>query len=39
MCKGIAEAIKGNPYLFHSIMLDSNGMHDDDFADLFSGMN
>ena len=35
----MAEAMKGNPALLHSIMLDSNGLKDDDIQDLLRGMH
>lgn len=39
VCQSLAQAMKGNPILFHSIMLDSNGIKDDDIMDLFKGMH
>lgn len=39
VCSALGKAFQGNPQLFHSIILDSNGCKDDDFIDLLKGMH
>ena len=38
VCKGLAHALEGNPNLFTGIILDRNGIQDEEFADLLNGM-
>ena len=38
MCKGLGDAIHGNPNLFTGIILDKNTMQDEEFAAILEGI-